>query len=102
MAGTTKVLLVRRPMMEAVDANGLSTEPTPANYLEVTLDRYGKGTDVEVHRLMFADHVGLEAEWTGGAATTVLDAALAAALPSLTWRPPTLTTAQRAYIATVV
>lgn len=102
MAGTTKVLLVRRPTMEVVDANGLSTEPVPADYLELTLDRYGKGTDIEVHQLAFADYPGLEAEWTAGTATTVLDAALAAALPGMAWRPATLTTAQRAYIATVV
>jgi hypothetical protein len=102
MAGTTKVLMVKRPTMEAFDANGVSTEPTAANYLEVTLDRYGKGTDIEVHRLPFSDHSGLEAEWTAGVATTVLDAAIAAELPTMTWRPPTLTTAQRAYIATEV
>lgn len=102
MAGTSKVMLVRRPMMPAVDANGVSTDPAVANYLEVTLDQFGKGTDIQVFRFAFADHAGLQAEWEAGVATTVLNGVLTAAIGSLEWPPSALTAAQRAYIATIV
>lgn len=101
MAGTTKIILVRRPQMNVVDANGDTTGTDAADFIEITMDRFGKGTNVQVFQFPFADHAGLQAEWEAGTATTVLDAVVAAAMAGLAWETSELTTAQRAYIATI-
>ena len=100
MAGTTKVLLVRRPLMSVIDANGITTGTEPADHIEVTLDRFGKGTQIQTFPFLFADHAGLQAEWEDGDETTILAAAIQAALPPLHWEYLSLSPAQRQYIDT--
>jgi len=67
-----------QPLESTVDQNGDPSEMALADELKVKLDRNEDGRVFGIMTLKFADHAGLEAEWTAGIVTTVLEAAVAA------------------------
>lgn len=99
MAGIPTLKNVWQPTVSSIDPDTEVEALTLASYLLCFMDRYNNGVTTNVIKLDFADYAGLEAEWLAGTATTVLDAAVAAAvLANTSWLPETLTSAQRAVI----
>jgi hypothetical protein len=74
----------------------------PADYLAVTVDRFGNGAVVHHIQLPFADYAGLEAEFADGTATTVLGAAIVTAIGVQDVDMGMITATQRAYVGTQI
>lgn len=98
MSANVSVLKVVRPKQPVSTGDGLYDDWEDADFLLVTLDRYGgSGLSRTVVQFNFADYAGLQTEWEAGVATTVLQAAVTTYLggdPG--WLPERLTSAQRA------
>jgi len=95
MPTTLKVLGAHRPMVESARSSGNHTDFVAAPGLVVAVDRYGDGLVHLALYLEFADYAGLETEWSGGTATTVLRAAVTAAVEALDVPEGAVTTGQR-------
>lgn len=101
MAWNFVIKAMSRPVRDTVGAGGATGQAERWNGIEVVVDRAGAESSGYVLRLAFADYAGLEAEWAAGTSTTVLNAAVAAALAAGGYvSSSTLTTAQKALIGT--
>jgi len=100
---TTVVKNVYRPLVEA---NGTTGEVdgglAPADHLLVLLDKNNDGRVQAWVTIKFADHAGLQAEWEAGTDTTILQAAIDAAVQAgVAWPEEPLTVAQKQVIGYV-
>jgi len=102
MAGTLTVKAFFRQVVESPGAGGGPGEMAPAEFLTVLVDRFSNGAVVTTIDLPFADYAGLEAEFDAGSATTVLDAAIEAAIGTQDVDMGTLTSTQRSYVGTQI
>ncbi len=103
MAWNITIKAVNRISVDAAGAGGATGDSELFEGLEVVADRQGSESVGYVLRLAFADYAGLEAEWTAGAATTVLSAAIGTALAAAgVTTNTTLTAAQKALAGTAV
>lgn len=95
---TVKLLNVYRPVVPVAGAGG---EPGGLELAECLVVEIGRASNVGVvdrRELAFADYAGLEAEWDGGSATSVLAAAVNTDLAARSFATGGLTPAQRAVL----
>lgn len=102
MAEVGKLSNVYRPLVLAAGAGGELGAVVVASYLVAIVGREGNAVIFDELVLPFADYAGLEAEWVAGTATTVLLAAIVAAMADKTEIPYALTTEQRALLGVTV
>jgi hypothetical protein len=89
-------------MVQAAGAGGEVGAIEPAPFLVAVVGRSGNAIIEDDLILAFADYAGLEAEWADGTATTVLVAAIDAAMAGKAAVDYGLTAAQRSLLGVTV
>lgn len=99
MATIATVKNIKRPKVSSVtDPEKGGETISDADYLEVTLDRFNDGRQVQTIRIYFSDYAGLQTEWEAQLNATVLTAAINAESALVDWPDDELSSAQRAVI----